>query len=54
MSTIMILVCVWPGVVLGLGYAAVQRIMKFNDSPAAKLERSLKAQALLDLKENKL
>jgi hypothetical protein len=53
MSTLLILVCVWPGVVLGLGYAVLQRIMKTNDSPAAKLERSLKAQALIDLRRTK-
>ena len=45
MSTI--LVCVWPGIILGLGYAAMRRIMKFNDSPATKLERALKAQGVL-------
>ena len=47
MSTLLILVCVWPGIILGLGYAAMRRIMKFNDSPATKLERALKAQGVL-------
>ena len=53
MSTIAILVCIWPGVVLGLGYAAMRRIMKHNDSPTVKVERELKAQGLENLKHNK-
>ncbi len=53
MSTIEAVVIVWPGAILVLGYIAVAKIMKHNDSTAAKIERSLKAQGLANLKGSK-